>query len=121
MSGLAFILSLQLRKSVQSKEAEVLTTDEETVLKEFMLFAADTVFWEMFNSTKLNWISDIVSLYENLGEIAAAMVETPNFYGAILNYCAHDCNYLVYTELKTGKKHKLNEICTAINNYNNYN
>lgn len=83
---------------------------------ELASYTANSIIESAFGKTKLEWAYNFVSLYDDLNEIADSIVAEPNYCSEILNYCAHDTGYSVYVELRNGTKHKIDDICTAINN-----
>ncbi len=94
----------------------VLSVGEALVKNELVAYATNSAIESAFNKTKLEWAYNFVSLYDDLNEIADSIVSEPNYCNEILNYCAYDTGYSVYIELRNGTKHKINDICTAINN-----
>lgn len=94
----------------------VLSVGEALVKNELASYTANSIIESAFEKTKLEWAYNFVSLYDDLNEIADSIVAEPNYCNEILNYCAHDTGYSVYVELRNGTKHKIEDICIAINN-----
>ena len=94
----------------------VLSVGEAVVKNELASYTASSIIESAFDKTDLAWANNFVSLYDDLTEIADGIIAEPNYYHEILNYCAHDTNYLIYMELKNGVKYKIEDICKAINN-----
>jgi hypothetical protein len=68
------------------------------------------------DNTAIDWACNMVTFAADMEEIKNNIMSKPNFYKYVLDYCGYNPNYNVYLELKNGRKHKLNEICEALNN-----
>lgn len=92
----------------------ILSLGEGIVKDEFISSLINIHIDVAFENTDLGWTYNFVSLFDDLDEIVDSIVAEPNYCSDILNYCANDTDYLVYVELRNGKKHKIEEISTLI-------
>ena len=116
-------IKLCIRKAVLAT-VRVLTVGEAIVRGELASALMDEAIERAFQKFNFKWALDLVSMFNSMGEALKSIVDSPdlpNYYYEIMNYCAHDSKYLVYAEFQNIEKYKLEDICTAIDNYNNYN
>ena len=123
IAGAAFETSFfaigALRECIEKIEktiVRVLSVGEVFVKNELASYTVNPIIESSFEETNLAWAYNFVSLYDDVKEIVDSIVGKANYYCEILNYCAYDTGYLVYVELKNGTKHKIDDICTEINN-----
>ena len=101
---------------------KVLVTGEGSVREELASFLSSESFERTFTEKKLHWACGVVTLFQDIVEIVdSIVVDTSNFYGKVMNYCAYESNYLVYAQLKNAHLCKIDDICKAVNEYNNNN
>ena len=101
---------------------KVLITDEGTVKGELASYATDYALEEAFDKVDLGWAYNLVSLFGDLGDIVeSVVVDTSGFYGQAINYCAYKSNYIIYAQLENAHLCKIDDICKAVNEYNNNN
>ena len=101
---------------------EVLITGEGTLKEVIASCSTDEALTRTFKKINLNWAYSLVSAFMDLSEaIDQMIVDTSNFYGKAMNYCSYDSPYLVYVQLKNGQLYKIDDICKAMNEYNNNN
>lgn len=115
VSGIAFPTS-KVVKRIVTIAARVLSVGEAVVKNDLASFTAGSVIEKAFEDTNLEWALKLVSSFEDWMGIFNSIIDTPNYTGELVTYCAKHSNYLVFAELENGETRLLNDIYTDISN-----
>lgn len=81
----------------------------------FFASSSESFVKNAFADTDLNWALDLVSVYNNLNDVANSWNQRKNYYHQIIDYCADKSNYNINAELKSGKNYYLEDIRKVLN------
>ena len=91
---------------------------EAVVTQDLVSYATNSVVQEAFDSMKLEWAFNIVSVCNSFNDVVDTFTSKPDYQPdyqkEIMNYSAKDTGYRVYIELKNGQMYALDTICDAL-------
>lgn len=76
-------------------------------------FISDEVVDKIFEP---KWVLKLISLYNNIRDLAADSPNVSDFCREKLNYCATKTDYTVYLQLKNNQFYRAEDFCNAIRN-----
>ena len=81
----------------------------------FLASSVEEFVESAFADTHLNWALSLVSVYNNLNDIANSWNHGENYYRQLIDYCADKSNYNINAELKSGTTYNLESIRNVLN------
>lgn len=90
--------------------ARSLSVGESTVLRDFARYQIDQYIQDAISNTCIGWALNLINLYNDINDIAEALIERPSFDGEFINYCANVNSFDIYLKLKNNRLCKLKDI-----------
>lgn len=85
---------------------------------ELSSFTTSAGFDEALNKINMSWLSNIITVCEDIYDILDSMTDCPNYYNNLVYYYANGVDYNVYTILSNGTLVKMQDVRNELSDSN---